>query len=94
MIRTWLVALALASGCTTPARPPAPAEAPSPTEAPAPAGCAAPTPGEAMTPEQCTCLGGRVSLSRGGEQAHCAASERELGTVRFGIEGGWCCKAP
>jgi hypothetical protein len=46
-----------------------------------------------MTPEQCTCLGGRVNASRGGEQEHCAASEKELGTVRFGIEGGWCCKA-
>jgi hypothetical protein len=46
-----------------------------------------------MTQEQCTCLGGRVNLSRGGEQEHCERGETEIGNVRFGIEGGWCCKA-
>jgi hypothetical protein len=35
-----------------------------------------------------------LNPSRGGEQDHCARGETELGSVRFGIEGGWCCKAP
>jgi hypothetical protein len=47
-----------------------------------------------MTPEECACLGGRVNLSRGGEQEHCAPGEVELSAIRIGIEGGWCCKAP
>ncbi len=46
-----------------------------------------------MTKEECECAGGRVNPSiGGGAQAHCAAGETELGPVRLGIEGGWCCK--
>jgi hypothetical protein len=57
------------------------------------AACGPIEPGAALTSEQCTCLGGRVNLSRGGgAQEHCAAGEKELGNVRFGLEGGWCCK--
>jgi hypothetical protein len=99
-LRLAILALVLASGCNKPApstSSPTPTEPsrPTPTEpADGSAGCGAPNQGTAMTPEQCTCLGGRVNASRGGEQEHCAADERELGDVRFGIEGGWCCKAP
>ena len=46
-----------------------------------------------MTKEECEAQGGRFNPSiGGGEQAHCNADETELGPVRFGIEGGWCCK--
>ena len=56
--------------------------------------CGMPNQG-AITEEQCTCLGGRVNASAGGgAQAHCAAGETEVAAVRFGIEGGWCCKKP
>ncbi len=65
------------------------------TPPPAPkVGCDQPEPGQAMTKEQCTCREGRVSLSRGGSvELHCEQGEAELGAVRLGIEGGWCCKA-
>lgn len=54
--------------------------------------CGMPNQG-AITEEQCTCLGGRVNASiGGGAQAHCAPGETEVAAVRFGIEGGWCCK--
>jgi len=91
-----LAALATACGSSTPApssttSPPTPTE-PSGAAPTGSAGCAQPAAGEAMTPDQCTCVGGRVNPSRGGEQEHCAANEQELGTVRLGIEGGWCCK--
>ncbi|MGN6104787.1 MAG: hypothetical protein ACTHU0_06780 [Kofleriaceae bacterium] len=95
-------ALLLAFACRTPSSTSAP-PAPSPGSAaptgepgqPAPADCGALEPGAAMTPDQCSCRSGRVNLSRGGgDQAHCAEGETELGTVRIGIEGGWCCKAP
>lgn len=104
-----VLVLGLAAGCKKspsssptppPGEQPAPPSPPS-GEQPAPpqgggdgsAACGPIEPGAAMTSEQCTCLGGRVSLSRGGgEQEHCAAGEKELGNVRFGIEGGWCCK--
>lgn len=97
----------LGAGCkksSSPSPTPPSGEQPAPPsgEQPAPppqggrdgsAACGPIEPGAAMTSEQCTCLGGRVSLSRGGgEQEHCAAGEKELGNVRFGIEGGWCCK--
>jgi hypothetical protein len=46
-----------------------------------------------MTKEECEAQGGRVNASiGGGSQAHCADDEAELGNVRLGIEGGWCCK--
>lgn len=93
-----LVFAALATACGSSTPDPQPTATP-PTAEPAaspPHGstaCAPPAAGEAMTPEQCTCQGGRVNLSRGGgEQPHCNANEQELGTVRLGIEGGWCCK--
>lgn len=98
-------ALLLAFACRTPSSTSAP-PAPSPGSAaqpnepgepgqPAPADCGTLEPGAAMTPDQCSCRSGRVNLSRGGgDQPHCADGETELGTVRLGIEGGWCCKAP
>jgi hypothetical protein len=89
-----------------PAPQPAPSPAPVPQPAPAPpapstAGtegtasrCAPIVAGRPLSPEECECHGGRTNPSRGGHtQDHCARGERELGTVRFGIEGGWCCKA-
>ncbi|HSK00709.1 MAG TPA: hypothetical protein VK932_05685 [Kofleriaceae bacterium] len=75
-----------------PAATPDPAKTPPGLAPPDQAGCPPVEPGQAMTPEQCTCLGGRMNLSRGGEQEHCARDEQELGSVRFGIEGGWCCQ--
>jgi hypothetical protein len=55
--------------------------------------CDSPPPGEAMTKEQCECRGARVNASiGGGDQAHCGEGEIELGTVKLGIEGGWCCQ--
>jgi hypothetical protein len=88
-----LVAAALASfACSSSGSPPAtaPAIASPPADAPV---CAPPAPGEVMTQPQCECLGGRVNASiGGGRQAHCADGEDELGRVRFGIEGGWCCR--
>lgn len=104
---TALLALTLAlapgckkSGAPTPSPPsPSSPSSPSPSssggESPGtPPGCTPPEPGQPMTSDQCTCLGGRVNASiGGGEQEHCTAGETELGTVRIGIEGGWCCKA-
>lgn len=75
-----------------PAATPDPAKTPPGLAPPDQAGCPPVEPGQAMTPEQCTCLGGRMNPSRGGEQEHCGRDEQELGGVRFGIEGGWCCK--
>jgi hypothetical protein len=57
-------------------------------------GCDSPEPGQAMTREQCACRDGRITLAKGGAvELHCEAGEVELGTVRLGLEGGWCCKA-
>ena len=48
--------------------------------------------GSTWTKEDCECAGARVNLSRGGgAQAHCDAGERDIGPVRLGLEGGWCC---
>jgi len=94
-MRALLLVLVLASGCGRGSGPTNPNPTP-PTGSEPPGGsaaCGAPPMGQAMTPDQCTCLGGRVNPSRGGEQEHCAGGESELGTVRLGIEGGWCCKA-
>jgi hypothetical protein len=58
-------------------------------------GCDSPEPGQAMTQEQCTCRGGNVTLAKGASvDLHCEMGEVELATVKLGIEGGWCCKAP
>jgi hypothetical protein len=92
MMRACLLAV-LALGCSSPKQT-SPKTPPPPPGAPGSPQCRPVKSGEAMTPEQCTCLGGRVNPSRGGEQEHCASGEAELGTVQFGIEGGWCCKAP
>jgi hypothetical protein len=99
MKRSFL-ALLFVFGCHHDAKPagpgagPAPGPGTSPGPGPAPsAQCGELAAGEAMTPDQCTCRGGRVNGSiGGGAQAHCAANETELGNVRVGIEGGWCCK--
>ena len=46
-----------------------------------------------MSKEECEAQGARFNPSiGGGEQAHCNPDETEVGPVRFGIEGGWCCK--
>jgi len=55
-----------------------------------PAPCEAPTDGP-MTDDQCTCQGGTVHGDPGDGSAHCEATERELGKVATGIEGGVCC---
>jgi hypothetical protein len=52
--------------------------------------CEAPTEGP-MTDDQCTCQGGTVHGDPGDGSAHCEATERELGKVATGIEGGVCC---
>jgi len=58
------------------------------------AACDQPEPGQAMTREQCACRDGRLTLSNGrAVELHCEAGEVELGAVRIGVEGGWCCKA-
>lgn len=108
-MRTGLVALLLVVGCssgappappvaTPPATPTAVPAVPTPETAPGSGGgsgnCEAPRAGEAMTEVQCTCQGGRVNASKGGgDQPHCDPNEDDVGSVRFGIEGGWCCKA-
>jgi hypothetical protein len=77
--------------CSSSSKPqPAPTQ-PTPTQ-PAPTQ-PAPTAPTVMTKEACEAQGGRVNASiGGGSQAHCADDETELGNVRLGIEGGWCCK--
>jgi hypothetical protein len=106
MMRALLAALVLVFGCSSSSTRPMPTPMPEPSgptagspgepapglAPPSPAGCPPVEPGQAMTPEQCACLGGRMNPSRGGEQEHCGRGEQELGGVRFGIEGGWCCK--
>ena len=91
-----------APGCKKSGQAPSPAPAGSPStpsggmspgSPPGSPACAQPEAGQPMTSDQCTCLGGRVSASRGGEQEHCTPGETELGTVSLGVEGGWCCKA-
>jgi len=63
--------------------------APQPTPAPA-SGSAQPT---VMTKEECEAKGARVNASiGGGSQIHCNDDELDLGPVRIGIEGGWCCQ--
>ena len=48
---------------------------------------------EVITKDQCEAQGARFNASiGGGDQAHCAADEAEVAPVRFGMEGGWCCK--
>ncbi|MBA3502484.1 MAG: hypothetical protein M4D80_32770 [Myxococcota bacterium] len=70
--------------CSSSSKPePAPSQ---PAPAPAPSG-------GVMTKEECEAQGARVNASiGGGTQAHCADDETEIGNVRLGIEGGWCCK--
>jgi hypothetical protein len=90
MMRNLLVIFLLMAGCKKSG-----SSTPSPNGSGSGSAACGNTPGEPLTQEQCTCLGGRVNASTGGgAQAHCAAGETELGNVRFGIEGGWCCKTP
>lgn len=68
---------------------PAPQPTPQPTE-PAPGSGSTPA---VMTKEECEAKGARVNASiGGGSQVHCTDDEVDLGPVRLGIEGGWCCK--
>jgi hypothetical protein len=91
-MRALLAGLVLTLACTPTPGPSGPS---GPTSMQKPVGCNSPEPGQAMTREQCECRGATINLSRGGEQRdHCPAGAAELGTVRLGIEGGWCCKAP
>ncbi len=92
-VRISLLLALVACKSTTPrAADPAPASTESgPTATPA-AECDAPPPGEVLSEVQCTCQGARINASPGGgDQPHCDRNESELGPVRFGIEGGWCC---
>ena len=51
-----------------------------------------PPPPPVMTEEECKAKNGRVNASiGGGSQAHCNDDENDLGPVKLGIEGGWCC---
>lgn len=82
-MRSFLFVVLVA--CSSSSKPePAPAQ-------PAPAQPAPST--TVMTKEACEAQGARVNASiGGGAQAHCADDETEIGNVRLGIEGGWCCK--
>lgn len=90
MLRALVISLAL-FGCSS-----KPAATTTPTPPPSAAGgtCEAISPDKPLSPDQCQCHGGRVNMSRGGEQEHCDAGERELGNVTAGVEGGWCCAKP
>ena len=81
------VLFVLLAACSSSSPPPS---SPAPAPAPAPGG---ESPATVMTKEECEAQGGRVNASiGGGTQAHCAEDETEVAAVRFGIEGGWCCK--
>lgn len=85
-MRSALFAVLVA--CSSPSAPPPSPPAPAP--GPASGGSEAPA---VLTKEECEAQGGRVNASvGGGTQAHCADDETEVAPVRFGIEGGWCCK--
>jgi hypothetical protein len=45
------------------------------------------------TLETCECHGGEFQASLGTSWQTCPEDETEIGTVRFGIEGGLCCAA-
>ncbi|HLL21931.1 MAG TPA: hypothetical protein VK427_07365 [Kofleriaceae bacterium] len=78
-------ALLFLIACSSPSKP---TQTPAPTPA-EPTGGAS----EAMTEQACQAQGGRVHPSiGGGDEPHCVDGETEIGTVRTGIEGGWCCK--
>jgi hypothetical protein len=86
-MRSLVSCLVLLVACSSASKPdPAPAPpAPAPTE---------PAPTTVMTKEECEAKGARVNPSiGGGSQSHCADAEVDLGPVRLGIEGGWCCQA-
>jgi hypothetical protein len=81
-MRSFLFVVLVA--CSSSSKPAPEPTQPTPTE---------PAPGTVMTTEECEAKGGRVNASiGGGSQAHCNDDETELGAVRIGIEGGWCCK--
>lgn len=73
------------AACSASAPPPPKSEpAPSPAAPPAAA---------VMTKEECEAKGARVNPSiGGGSQIHCTDDETDLGPVRLGLEGGWCCQ--
>lgn len=47
--------------------------------------------GTSMTPDECRAAGGTFVASTGG-QPKCPDGKKSIGAVRFGIEGGLCCK--
>jgi len=83
-MRSFLLVFLVACGSKqAPAAQPAPAQ-------PAPGSGSAPA---VMTKEECEARGARVNASiGGGSQIHCTDDELDLGPVRIGIEGGWCCQ--
>ena len=82
-MRALLLVLVLASSCGRGSGPTDPNPPPTgPGTDDGSAACGAPPMGQAMTPDQCTCLGGRVNPSRGGEQEHCAGGESEVFFMR------------
>lgn len=86
-MRRVLLLLVL-TGCPSPGTRSTPAPEPKPPVEPA-----QPTESKILSKEECEAQGGRVNASiGGGSERHCALDEQELAPVRFGIEGGWCCK--
>lgn len=60
------------------------------------AGCGDPELAELSGPEACKALGGHFIGDPGDGSVHregCPGGEEYLGPVRFGIEGGICCRA-
>jgi hypothetical protein len=93
LLLSLLVACGASSSAPAPSNPgptePAPAE-----PAPADTTCDGAATKQVLTPDDCTCLSGRMNASiGGGAQDHCAPQEQEIAPVRFGLEGGWCCRS-
>ena len=84
----WLFA------CSSPQSSPptiTPSGPPGGSAEPQPEGSATPPPATAMSPEDCKAQGGTVKNDIGNGSVKCEDTEKELGKVRFGMEGGVCC---
>lgn len=72
------------------AQPEQGASAPTGTE-PTPGATQEPPGAAPTTPDQCRAAGGQFVASPGGEVT-CPEGTEQIATIRFGIEGGVCCK--